>query len=172
MSDPFQVNYDEYPATQGYQKWLGKWEVGDGRISYTLDIREDKKNQSFIASGWENRSDEFTILYDIVEGGLKFVTQLVDEHYTFSDGKLGYKYFTAFFYNEEDDQFYDDDYTNELIAVASFTEDDKASIRPVPITMDSGRIDYPHYMQFVMCLRLLCCRARLCFSMRLLGGDL
>lgn len=150
MSDPFQVNYDEYPATQGYQKWLGKWEVGDGRISYTLDIREDKKNQTYIASGWENRSDQITLLFDGELGDLKFVTQLVDEHYTFSDGRLGYKYFTAFFYNEEDDQFYDYDYTNELIAVASFTEDDKASIRPVPITMNSGRIDYPHYMQFVI----------------------
>ena len=149
MSDPFQVNYDEYPATQGYQKWLGKWEVGDGRIAYDLEIRENKKNLTYMAAGWEDDTDEIPLYYNLADGGLEFRSLITNESLTLPDGSKGYEIFTATVYSDRYQGYYTLN-DNNILAIARFTEDDKASIEPLPIYYtDDWTVEYPFCMSFV-----------------------
>lgn len=97
LSDPITIQYDG-PA-KSYLRWLGKWIVGDDRVSYTVTIEEKEENKSFSVSGWQGLEDVFTADYVPRDGTLSFQSHVIYEDYTYNNGRHGYITFGAQAYN-------------------------------------------------------------------------
>ena len=47
------VNIPEETPTEGYNKWIGEWNIGNGKIVYPVSIEKSEANYTYILRGWE-----------------------------------------------------------------------------------------------------------------------
>ncbi len=83
-------NVEQEQPTADYLKWVGKWTVTSGRISYTLNITQEEANYIYRVDGWETGSSVGTVM------DLEYLETFYDN---------GSMYFTSQYittYNDED----------------------------------------------------------------------
>ncbi|MBR6933493.1 MAG: hypothetical protein IKH49_09350 [Bacteroidales bacterium] len=92
------VNIPEETPTESYNKWIGEWNIGDGKIIYPISIEKGEANYTYIIRGWETGSsiDEKTgeqmnqeyleAEYDNNNGNLYFKSQYLG---TYTENNVG-----------------------------------------------------------------------------------
>ncbi len=55
-------NVEEEQPTADYLKWIGKWTVTSGHISYTLNITQEEANFMYRVDGWETGGSVNTVM--------------------------------------------------------------------------------------------------------------
>jgi hypothetical protein len=145
-SAPIHVDYGG--ALESYDKWLGKWSVGDDKVRFNLWIEQGNINYEYIAYGWENFADEFPIRFDPGTGDLKFLASVTMPDHIDDNNVLMDIAFSGLYYDRLDKAYYTFG-KGGYLAEAKLIDENKASISPCTTDFSDGEDYYLSTMQFI-----------------------
>lgn len=86
VTDPIVVSV---PMSDEFKAWIGKWTIGSGSTTYSINIKRNETEKSYAITGWQSEAVGDTpcyALFNAEDGSMSFAGSKIADSVTLTDG--------------------------------------------------------------------------------------